>query len=589
MKNNERLRKNLKSDKDQRPHKAQHGSEPIVNKSLTREGDQSPILETPFYSRMDEHAATLSRIPFTAQRQEYIMRLNNAYGLRYVQRLLESVNAQAKLTVSDPGDIYEQEADKVADEVTQKINIQAQRQEVPEEEELIQGKPDIQRQEELEEEELLQAKLDIQKQEEEEEEEEEIQAQRQEEEEEELVQMKRDENAEADVADEIETRINSAKGSGQSLSGEVKKPMEQAFGAGFNDVKIHTDTEADTLNKQLNAKAFTTGTDIFFRNGEFNPDSDSGKKLLAHELTHVVQQSTEVKKKTLAETGEEIERRNPSKISRLTRVPEPKSVVNANLQGTKNIIQRDTAIKYQNKAGDDIETYKLTRDKNGTAKVKGRMSYTTAISIRRIITLAEKGDELQKKQLVKNHKLEYSAEALQILDELITRYENKPPTAEDVQPKIGRTTKCDEGQVKKARRDKDLDFGDVTTCLTITAFCQDSSRIGAHEGQTTRVGSDWSKFFSYCEDAGGINKIELVGVLDNWYIKLNENFDAALAGPDNLQPFKNFRDLDDAHEKNFFGDSMGNHLKMWAEETFKGATIANPTQRTPIMWPRVEG
>ena len=372
MKNNERLRKNLKSDKDQRPHKAQHGSEPIVNKSLTREGDQSPILETPFYSRMDEHAATLSRIPFTAQRQEYIMRLNNAYGLRYVQRLLESVNAQAKLTVSDPGDIYEQEADKVADEVTREINAQVQRQnQEEEEEELIQPMQDLQRQDEditrgnqrqnmatceacgkeydmdetgetcpycgateplvsLEyaisqsqnaaepnmatceacgkeydmnetgetcpycgaaeplvslrnksipsegrvfEEESLHGKL----------------GQRQEEEE--LVMMKRDEKTEADVTDEIEMRINSAKGSGQPLASEVKKPMEQAFGADFNDVKVHTNTEADTLNKQLNAKAFTTGTDIFFRDGEYSPGSDGGNKLIAHELTHVVQQT----------------------------------------------------------------------------------------------------------------------------------------------------------------------------------------------------------------------------------------------------------------------------------------------------------
>ena len=115
--------------------------------------------------------------------------------------------------------------------------------------------------------------------------------QRQEEEEEELVMMKRDEKTEADVTDEIEMRINSAKGSGQPLASEVKKPMEQAFGADFNDVKVHTNTEADTLNKQLNAKAFTTGTDIFFRDGEYSPGSDGGNKLIAHELTHVVQQT----------------------------------------------------------------------------------------------------------------------------------------------------------------------------------------------------------------------------------------------------------------------------------------------------------
>ena len=318
MEKKKSVRKNKKNDKDLRPHKAPQYSDMTGNKSHAQNTEHSRLMETSVHSRMDEHAATLSRIPFTAQRQEYIMRLNNTYGLRYVQRLLESVNAQAKLSVSDPGDIYEQEADKVADEVTQKINIQAQRQEeeeeiqakrqeeeeemiqampdlqrqeIPEEEEMLQGKLDIQRQEELEEEELLQAKLDIQKQE--------IP------EEEELVQMKRDENSEADVADEIEMRIDSAKGSAQPLSSEVKTPMEQAFGADFNDVKIHTDTEADALNKQLNAKAFTTGTDIFFRDGEYNPESDSGKKLLAHELTHVVQQNGEYVNKKSRKTYRE--------------------------------------------------------------------------------------------------------------------------------------------------------------------------------------------------------------------------------------------------------------------------------------------
>jgi hypothetical protein len=131
----------------------------------------------------------------------------------------------------------------------------------------------VQRQEEEEEEELLQAKPDLQRQEEE------------------PVMMKPDEKAGMFNANEIEKRIDSAKGNGQPLSSDVKKPMEQAFGSDFNDVKIHTDTEADTLNRQLNAKAFTTGTDIFFRDGEYNPDFDGGKKLIAHELTHVVQQT----------------------------------------------------------------------------------------------------------------------------------------------------------------------------------------------------------------------------------------------------------------------------------------------------------
>jgi hypothetical protein len=67
--------------------------------------------------------------------------------------------------------------------------------------------------------------------------------------------------------------------------------MERAFEADFSGVKVHTDTEADIMNRQLNARAFTTGQDIFFREGEYSPSSGSGQKLIAHELTHVVQQT----------------------------------------------------------------------------------------------------------------------------------------------------------------------------------------------------------------------------------------------------------------------------------------------------------
>jgi len=66
--------------------------------------------------------------------------------------------------------------------------------------------------------------------------------------------------------------------------------MESAFGSDFSDVRIHTDIRADQLNRDVNAVAFTTGKDIFFRNGLYDPGSFTGRQLLAHELTHVVQQ-----------------------------------------------------------------------------------------------------------------------------------------------------------------------------------------------------------------------------------------------------------------------------------------------------------
>jgi len=66
--------------------------------------------------------------------------------------------------------------------------------------------------------------------------------------------------------------------------------MESAFGTDFSGVRVHTDAEADALNQAVNAVAFTTGQDVFFRQGAYNPSHSSGRELLAHELTHVVQQ-----------------------------------------------------------------------------------------------------------------------------------------------------------------------------------------------------------------------------------------------------------------------------------------------------------
>ncbi|HAG85150.1 MAG TPA: hypothetical protein DCL61_29380, partial [Cyanobacteria bacterium UBA12227] len=83
----------------------------------------------------------------------------------------------------------------------------------------------------------------------------------------------------------------SARGGGQSLSENIRQPMEQAMGADFSGVKVHTDGQSHQLNQSIQARAFTTGQDIFFRQGEYDPGSRGGQELLAHELTHVVQQN----------------------------------------------------------------------------------------------------------------------------------------------------------------------------------------------------------------------------------------------------------------------------------------------------------
>jgi hypothetical protein len=111
------------------------------------------------------------------------------------------------------------------------------------------------------------------------------------EEEEEMLQGKPDESQLPVVAEDMEAQIDAARGSGQPLPDSVRGSLEPHFGHDFSQVRVHTDAEADKLSRQLDAEAFTTGRDVFFREGAYQPDSANGKGLIAHELTHVVQQS----------------------------------------------------------------------------------------------------------------------------------------------------------------------------------------------------------------------------------------------------------------------------------------------------------
>jgi Domain of unknown function (DUF4157) len=95
-----------------------------------------------------------------------------------------------------------------------------------------------------------------------------------------------------DIASEnISNQIESSRGNGQKMNTGTKSFMENRFGNNFSNVKIHTDSSAVQLSQNLNAQAFTVGDDVFFNEGKYNPNSSSGKHLLAHELTHTVQQT----------------------------------------------------------------------------------------------------------------------------------------------------------------------------------------------------------------------------------------------------------------------------------------------------------
>jgi hypothetical protein len=92
------------------------------------------------------------------------------------------------------------------------------------------------------------------------------------------------------ISSDVGIRINATKGSGNRLDSNARNFFEPRFGVDLGNVNIHTGREATSLSRQLSAKAFTIGNDVYFDNGIYQPDSQSGREILAHELSHVLQQ-----------------------------------------------------------------------------------------------------------------------------------------------------------------------------------------------------------------------------------------------------------------------------------------------------------
>lgn len=86
-------------------------------------------------------------------------------------------------------------------------------------------------------------------------------------------------------------QIQSLRRGGKRLPDSVRSFFEPRFGENFSDVRVHTGGRADEVARSMNAKAFTVGKDVAFRSGAYRPETKGGKQLLAHELTHVIQQS----------------------------------------------------------------------------------------------------------------------------------------------------------------------------------------------------------------------------------------------------------------------------------------------------------
>jgi len=169
----------------------------------------------------------------------------------------QSFVLQPKLKIGQPDDKYKREADGVADKVMNAGNSETiLMQAIEDEEEPIQMKC---------------ANCEN---------------------EEEMLQPKFMQHAQSDsVPENIQSQINNSRGSGTGMVKQTRSFMEKRFGSNFNEVNIHNNNSSARLNNQLNAQAFTVGNDIFFNRGKYNPDSHAGKLLLAHELTHVVQQN----------------------------------------------------------------------------------------------------------------------------------------------------------------------------------------------------------------------------------------------------------------------------------------------------------
>ena len=166
--------------------------------------------------------------------------LHRSVGNRAVQDLHERGDLQAKLAVSQPTDRSEREAERVAEEVVNGPDPVAERESV----EAV-----------------------------------------------ETVDRQPSRGADATVDDETEAEIRSVTGGGRPLSASERSFFEPRFGRDFSDVRVHTGPQADQAARSINAEAFTLESDVVFRQGNYDPDSRYGKKLLAHELTHVVQQT----------------------------------------------------------------------------------------------------------------------------------------------------------------------------------------------------------------------------------------------------------------------------------------------------------
>lgn len=222
---------------------------------------------------------------------------------------------QAKLAVGQKDDAYEKEADQVADKVVSNTSEKSAVQKMGEEEQ-VQQKPLIGSISSVQKLEDPKNDGQVQKQEEEEtvqtqpvEEEEEMLQTQPVEEEEEMLQPQAEEDPEEEeniqpkaetsskVKPNTESKLKNSSSAGSKMDPQTMQQMQEGFGTDFSNVNIHTGAEAQEMSKDLGAQAFTHGQDVYFNEGKYDPSSKEGKHLLAHELTHTIQQEKQINKK----------------------------------------------------------------------------------------------------------------------------------------------------------------------------------------------------------------------------------------------------------------------------------------------------
>lgn len=253
----------------QADNKAQHKVKPPV---VSEQGGAADLAVAPLMpfrgGSLESQVAMLEELP-SAQRHAMIQRISQVQGHRHVQRVVAALQGgnggrakktttpapdlQTDLEVNEPGDEYEEEADAVAETVMRMSD--APSPPPPDGDGSGNGGGSSPRT----------SAVPF----------EEIQASG---------------GGAAPVTPEVETRINDMRGTGTPLPDSERTFFESRFGADFGSVRVHTGDAAAQTAQDLDARAYTVGSDIAFNAGEYRPGSEHGRELLAHELTHVVQQ-----------------------------------------------------------------------------------------------------------------------------------------------------------------------------------------------------------------------------------------------------------------------------------------------------------